>query len=74
MAKTYKDLVKGNALSKLSALICYFQFEYNEICNFLTESRNEYFTQEELKEIAITIDGIITSIDRYDLYCNNNLK
>ena len=75
MATTYEDLVKGNALYKLSALIHYFHFEYNEICTFLKENRNDYFTQGELNEISVTIDGILTSFDRFDLYCrNNNLK
>ena len=72
MATTYEDLVKGNALYKLSALIRYFHFDYNVICKFLNERRNEYFTQEELNEISVTIDEILASIDRYDLYCKDN--
>lgn len=72
MAPTYEDLIKGNALYKLSALIRYFHFKYNEICTFLKENRTEYFTQDELNEITVTIDEILNSFDRYDLYCNNN--
>lgn len=72
MEKTFKDLVKGNALNKLSALIRFFHFNYNEICIFLKERRNEYFTQNELTEISGNIDGILTSIERYDLYCQDN--
>lgn len=72
MAKTFEDLVKGNALHMLSTLIRYYQLDYSVICTFLNELRNEYFTQKELMEITVNIDEIISSYERFELYCKNN--
>lgn len=71
MKNDYKNLVKSNALLKLDALIRYFHFDYNDICKFINEKREEYFTKEELAEILITLEEFTRSWVRFDTYCDN---
>ena len=67
----YKKLIKSNALFKMDALIRYFHFDYNNICSFITERSEEYFTKEEANEISITVNGIINSQERFEMYCRD---
>lgn len=67
----YKNLVKRNAMFKLNELIRYFHFEYTCIRKFLIERKDEYFTNEEANEISITVNGIINSQERFEMYCRN---
>ena len=67
----YKKLIKSNALFKLNALIRQFHFDYTCIRKFLIERKDEYFTNEEANEISITVNGIINSQERFEMYCRD---